>query len=58
MPINTDKSAQVWAVLPRDKYNELRQLAEQQQRSISKQAAYIIIQYLDKQPKSKKRTKA
>jgi hypothetical protein len=54
MPINTDKSAQVWAVLPKDKYNELRQLAEQQQRSISKQAAYIILQYLDKQPKPKK----
>ena len=54
MPINTDKSSQVWAVLPKDKYEQLRQLAEQQQRSISKQAAHIIIQYLDKQPKPKK----
>lgn len=48
MAINREKSVQVWAVLDKEIYEELRQLAEDQERSISKQAAYIIKEYLKK----------
>jgi hypothetical protein len=44
--INRDKSAELWVVLDKESYEELRQLAEDQERSISKQAAYIIKEYL------------
>jgi hypothetical protein len=46
MAINREKSAEVWAVLDKDIYEELRQLADEQERSISKQAAYIIKEYI------------
>jgi hypothetical protein len=46
MAINRDKSAEVWVVLDKETYEQLRQLAEEQERSISKQAAYIIKEYL------------
>lgn len=48
MAIDKEKSVQVWAVLDRDTYTQLQQLAEDQERSISKQAAYIIKEYLKK----------
>ena len=51
MSIDKDKSVQVWAVLDKDSYKELRQLAGEQERSISKQAAYIIKEYLAKHKK-------
>jgi hypothetical protein len=44
--INREKSAEVWAVLDKDIYEELRQLADDRERSISKQAAYIIKEYI------------
>jgi hypothetical protein len=53
MAINREKSAEVWAVLDKDIYEELRQLAEDQERSISKQAAYIIKDYLKKNTEKK-----
>jgi hypothetical protein len=46
MAINRDINKQVWAVLTNDEYEQLKQLAEDQERSISKQAAYIIKQHL------------
>ncbi len=46
MAINREKSAEVWAVLDKETYEQLRLLAKEQERSISKQAAYIIKQYL------------
>lgn len=56
MPINPEKSVQVWALLPREKYNQLKDLADKEKRSISKQAAYIIERYLDTQSNSKNKT--
>jgi hypothetical protein len=54
MAIDKDKNKQVWAVLTNDEYEELKQLAEDQERSISKQAAYIIKQYLKENKTYKK----
>lgn len=46
MAINREKNTQVWAVLTKEEYEELKKLAKEQERSISKQAAFIIKEYL------------
>lgn len=46
MAINKENSVQVWAVLDKETYKQLQELASDQERSISKQAAYIIKEYL------------
>jgi hypothetical protein len=48
LAINREKNAQVWAVLTKEEYKELKELAKDQERSISKQAAFIIKEYLKK----------
>jgi len=48
MAINREKSVQVWAVLDKETYKQLQDLAADQERSISKQAAYIIKEYIRK----------
>jgi hypothetical protein len=52
--INREINKQVWAVLTNDEYEQLKHLADDQERSISKQAAYIIKQYLKMCKDSKK----
>jgi len=54
LAINREKNTQVWAVLTKEEYEELKELAKEQERSISKQAAYIIKQYLKENKTSKK----
>jgi hypothetical protein len=46
MGINREKSVQVWAVLDKETYAQLKAMANEQERTISKQAAYIIKEYL------------
>ena len=53
MAIDKDKSVQVWAVLDKEIYKQLQQLAEDQERSISKQAAFIIKEYINTHNKKK-----
>lgn len=48
MAINKEKNTQLWVVLDNETYEQLRQLAGDQERSISKQAAYIIKEHLKK----------
>jgi len=48
LAINREKNTQVWAVLTKEEYEELKELAKEQERSISKQAAFIIKEYLKK----------
>jgi hypothetical protein len=53
MAINKEKSVQVWAVLDKNIYKELQQLADDQERSVSKQAAFIIKEYINNHKKNK-----
>jgi hypothetical protein len=46
MAIDKEKNKQVWAVLTNEEYEDLKQLSEEQERSMSKQAAFIIKLYL------------
>lgn len=46
MAINKEKNRQVWIVLTKEEYEMLRELAEEESRSISKQGAYIIKEFL------------
>lgn len=54
MAINKEKSVQVWAVLDKEIYKDLQELAVDQDRSVSKQAAHIIKEYINNHKKKNK----
>ena len=47
MAINEDKSERLYVVVPRGTKDRLMAAAERNQRSMSKEAAYAILQYLE-----------
>jgi hypothetical protein len=53
MSIDREKNVQVWAVLSKEVYAQLQQIAADQERSVSKQAAYIIKEYISSHSKKK-----
>ncbi|MFA5322143.1 MAG: hypothetical protein WC373_05660 [Smithella sp.] len=53
MAINKEKSVQVWAVLDKESYALLKDIAAAEERSISKQSAYIIKEYIRQRAKKK-----
>lgn len=46
MAIDREKNVQVWAVLDKEIYAELKRIAAEQDRTVSKQAAHIIRDYI------------
>ena len=47
MPINTEVSAGLYITLPKEAKEKLKKYAAQHQRSMSKEPAYVIIQYVE-----------
>lgn len=53
MPINKDRDIQVTCVISKELYKQLQEIAEKQERTINKQIAYILKEYVSNHGKKK-----
>ncbi len=53
MPINKDKDIQITAVIDKDLYKTLQEIADEQERTVNKQIAFILKEYATNYNKKK-----
>lgn len=53
MPINKERDTQITAVISKELEARLKEIADDQERTINKQIAYILKEYVAKYDKSK-----